>query len=62
MNQAEYIRISAGFAKLLEELHACNDVVRPKPMPAPTADQLRAHYSAHGLDFQPKPIEDADAA
>lgn len=25
-----------------------------KPKPAPTADELRAHYAKHNLGFQPK--------
>jgi len=27
---------------------------RPPPAPAPTADQLREHYSKYGLQFKPK--------
>lgn len=54
MNQAEYIRVKTGFAKLLDELHALNAVVRPKPTPVPTLDELRTHYAAYGLAFRPK--------
>jgi hypothetical protein len=28
-----------------------------KPKPAPTADELRAHYARHNLGFQPKAEE-----
>lgn len=28
-----------------------------KPKPAPTADELRAHYAKHNLGFQPKAEE-----
>lgn len=28
-----------------------------KPAPAPTIDELRAHYARHGLGFKPKETE-----
>jgi hypothetical protein len=33
-----------------------------KPKPAPTADELKAHYAKFGLAFQPKPESSASCA
>ena len=35
------------------------DIPARKPKPAPTADELRAHYATHNLGFEPKFADDA---
>lgn len=50
-------RIKLKFAQLSEELHANNDMERapnPTPWKAPTPAEIKAHYDAHGLAFEPK--------